>query len=203
MRGWNVLLVLAAAWGPAAAQPLVKVRLYDHAGMADKALEGATAVSRRLLLDAGVPVEWIMYTVRGGQVHRWDRAAVESVNAADILLWIVPRTMERDLRPKKSVLGYAVLGVERPANRAYVLYDRVRGIVRDFQGISESRLLGYVMAHEIAHLLLGDERHSPRGMMMSWWREPELAQVERGTLRFSPWESAALRTGALSRAKPF
>jgi hypothetical protein len=55
------------------------------------------------------------------------------------------------------------------------------------------------MAHEIAHLLFLDDRHSQRGVMMAYWREKDLEEIERGSLAFSTDEIRMLADGGIAR----
>jgi hypothetical protein len=106
-----------------------------------------------------------------------------------------------DHRTLRGALGYAEPFVGSPPNRAYVLYDRVRENIRTNQGIAEFRLVAYVMAHEVAHLLFGNDAHYPRGVMMGQWREKDLVQVESGLMSFTREESRRLQTGAVARSQ--
>ena len=53
-------------------------------------------------------------------------------------------------------------------------------------------LLGHVMAHEIAHLLLGTNSHSASGIMRAHWYAQELASADRGALLFTPDQARAM-----------
>jgi hypothetical protein len=56
-----------------------------------------------------------------------------------------------------------------------VFADRVQAMAA-LAGVDAGELLGRVMAHEIAHLLIGTHDHSPRGLMRGEWRASELAR---------------------------
>jgi hypothetical protein len=53
-------------------------------------------------------------------------------------------------------------------------------------------LLGYVIAHELCHLLLGG-KHSQQGVMRAAWDSSDLASMTRAALKFSPSEGARMR----------
>ena len=55
--------------------------------------------------------------------------------------------------------------VVQPRVRAYVLYDRVAELARRFR-VDPAAVLGQVIAHEVGHLLFGDE-HASTGLMAS------------------------------------
>jgi len=51
--------------------------------------------------------------------------------------------------------------------------------------LKEARILGYVSAYELGHLL--GVRHSKGGGMSGPWNTSELAELLRGALRFQAW----------------
>jgi hypothetical protein len=55
------------------------------------------------------------------------------------------------------------------------------------------------MAHEIGHLMLGSEQHSPTGMMRETWLSSDLFAASQGLLYFSVGEAALMRAEALRR----
>ena len=46
-------------------------------------------------------------------------------------------------------------------------------------------LLGYVIAHEITHIIEGTDRHSDRGVMKAHWDGRDLSQMQWDRLRFA------------------
>ena len=56
---------------------------------------------------------------------------------------------------------------------------------------SVSRMLGHAIAHEIGHLLLGDNSHSPGGIMVAPWSKQDLWRMSKGKLLFTHQESYA------------
>jgi hypothetical protein len=188
---WPVLVVAAER------QPEITVRIYNYADAQETVLEKAKTEARRLLRTSAFDIRWIDCPVHPEQRERY-RGCADAVSPADIVLRLVPRSME----PKEDLehaLGFSLPFGGQPATRAYVLYDRVREKVRRYEGISEFSLVAYVMAHEIAHLLIGDDRHSPRGVMKAGWRQRELIDIERGIMSFSRDELRLIETGVIQR----
>jgi hypothetical protein len=60
-------------------------------------------------------------------------------------------------------------------------------------------LLGDVIAHEIGHLLLGTNSHSPTGIMSARWDRDYLRLALMGLQLFSPEQSSAMRETVLRR----
>jgi hypothetical protein len=59
--------------------------------------------------------------------------------------------------------------------------------------ISKAQLLGHAIAHEIGHLLLGNNSHSSHGLMAARWSKAELARLTQGDLQFLAAEVERIR----------
>ena len=55
----------------------------------------------------------------------------------------------------------------------------------------QDQLLGYVIAHELGHLLIG-AGHRPNGIMRASWGKNELDALNRRHLKFNDWERNAI-----------
>lgn len=79
-----------------------------------------------------------------------------------------------------------------------VFYDRMAEIdsLRDYRSV----LIGYVMAHEISHILEGYSRHSETGIMKAEWTNVEHFEIGRGTLAFSDIDLEMIQLGLAKRA---
>jgi hypothetical protein len=73
--------------------------------------------------------------------------------------------------------------------RIHVFCDRVRASWPDG---SKGILLGYVLAHEIAHVLQGVSRHSEEGVMKARWQQSDYQQMRTG-LPFDPTDAEMIR----------
>jgi len=95
--------------------------------------------------------------------------------------------MARRLLPPKSIPPNSLGIVGSEIHRAYVFVDRVLPLALH-NGADPGDLLGNVIAHEIGHLLLPDEGHSPGGIMQA-----EFEMHMRGARRFTPAQAEAIR----------
>jgi hypothetical protein len=89
--------------------------------------------------------------------------------------------------------------------RIHIFCDRVRNTQPDG---GSGTILGYVMAHEIAHVLQGVSRHSAEGVMKAHWEIPDYGRMKKGTLAFDPTDVELIRealekvTTQSARAEP-
>lgn len=81
--------------------------------------------------------------------------------------------------------------------RIHVFCDRVRNTQPDG---GTGTILGYVMAHEIAHVLQGVSRHSAEGIMKAHWEIPDYGQMKSGTLPFDPPDAELIHEALEKRA---
>lgn len=78
-----------------------------------------------------------------------------------------------------------------------VFYDRL------LTSLTRSRVpsvLGYVLAHEIAHVLEGISRHSLSGIMKPAWSARDYLEMQWNTLRFTEDDVYLIRRGLEERA---
>ena len=154
-----------------------------------------------------VPAETV--TVCIGTPTAGTRAAqlVTSGIFARIGVWIDWRSMDHcpaeavqisfqnstDRRKMPGALAYAL-----PYERVHVrvFYDRVCSFGTD----RETSLLGYVMAHELGHILQGVARHSKSGVMKAEWDENDRFNMSNRRLGFSSLDADLIHEGLEGRA---
>jgi hypothetical protein len=93
-------------------------------------------------------------------------------------------------------MPYADSGV-----RIVIFYDRVDPLVRG-HGAPQATVLGYVLAHEIAHVLQGIARHSETGIMRARWTGNDFKQMGAKVLLFTPEDVQLIRQRLAPRDAP-
>ncbi len=88
-------------------------------------------------------------------------------------------------------LGEAFLSEDNVGYIAEVYYQAVETLAAT-QSAELSQLLGYVIAHELGHLLLGPA-HTCEGVMRAAWNRRDVQSIRQGRVRFSPAEGARMR----------
>jgi len=75
------------------------------------------------------------------------------------------------------------------------MVDTYHGAIQDLALLlpfaGSDQLLGYTIAHELGHLLIG-AGHRPNGLMRAAWSKEELRDLSRRHLKFNTWERAAI-----------
>jgi hypothetical protein len=142
----------------------------------------ARRIAAAALGEAGVRISWRGPRLRAPEIQRdWLRVELVEGTAG----------LSRDL----------ALAVSYPRARCSkgitVYLDGIREIARGAN--HESALLGYVLAHEIAHVVEGVCRHSETGVMKARWSDADRAAIFEGRLRFEDVDVQLMRDG-LARA---
>jgi hypothetical protein len=130
---------------------------------------------------------------------KWNECRCSPVlSPTSVMLRIIPRYYRSmQMSSRRENLGYAVAGTEG-GGLATVFYDRVQATAK---GENLSRVLGYAIAHEIGHILLGQSSHSSAGLMRANWSEKDLKPVHRDQMQFTPEEAERIRAGLGSEMK--
>jgi hypothetical protein len=161
------------------------VLLHNDAGVPPDILEKARQLASSVFQDAGVQVIWIDETAfaRSMPVQPEERRAF----AGSIMqVRIMSRPMRKAMAVKDNALGMAIA----EARFAWIAFDKL-GDSAHRAHIELGDALGYVIAHEIGHLLLPVNSHSATGLMRKEL-DPTLIALNR--VRFSAEQGARIRS---------
>ena len=108
--------------------------------------------------------------------------------------------MARRMGRQSACLGYAFQQPEGFSTTAVAYHHRAVELER---GTIAPRfaILGYIMAHELGHLLLEDERHSDTGIMHDLWGPEHLRNAAFGRLTFTPRQARRIRANVEDRMR--
>jgi len=152
----TLLTARAATAADAAERATIVLHVDDFSGLPADDLNAAEAVAGRIFARAGIRMIW---------VYGRDRAP-----RADGALQLTVLVLSKKMAERKiandlvdsNILGQAASG----CGRAYILSHRIRELAtRNERRVGD--LLGRVVAHEVGHLLLPENGHSPIGIMTS------------------------------------
>jgi hypothetical protein len=114
-----------------------------------------------------------------------------------LVIRILPRSQN-----SRYPLGFAALPTEKGqiASQASVFFEAAEKLAAGHP-TSKAQMLGYILAHEIGHLLLGEGSHSGKGIMRTPWRKREMEAAAKGTLGFTAKQAQRMKADLLARAQ--
>lgn len=200
-RGWLwfvfclVLSGAAGATGKAGPGLAVTVSVHNDAKISSETLTQAEAVSSRIFGQAGLEVHWVNCPLPKALLAGGSDVCAQSDFPGYLQMRILGRP--RSLTP--ATFGISYLSENGIGCYSEVFFEPVTELHRRFDH-SEAIVLGHVMTHEIAHLLLGTNSHSSLGIMSAHWQPEELARASKGRLLFTQAQSELMksRLGAAS-----
>jgi len=176
---------------------LVTIRLYDSSGMPPADLRTAMLAAQTALHSGAVGAVWVVCPPPGATPAGNSSGCTGLPHDRELLVRIVRAPV---VLISADTLGFAA--VDTAAGRgtlATVFADRIARLAAR-GGIDGATLVGYAMAHEIGHLLLGTATHAPRGLMRAGWRLDELTRHVPTDWRFSREDAAHLVSGTTTTA---
>jgi hypothetical protein len=169
----------------------IRVRVYNMAKVQPTVLSGALGQTGTIYRRAGVEIEWIQCPCN------------EVAMPSELHLRIIPRLFPT-LRgiPPSGHLGYAA-ATENGGVLATIFYDRVEDLALLN---SLATILGYGIAHELGHLLLGKtlgegRYHSATGLMRAKWDRNDIKGKTKDGMDFALEDTRHLREGVIQRTR--
>lgn len=178
----------------------VQVRVYDTTVMsvADQtvALRAATGV----LAAAGIDITWL---VCGNSDRSANPEACATRLTRDELAVRLVRLGGTPSARGQLSLGYSLLDMSAGGGTLATVYvDRVEWVVSqarnsqpptpDSQGVPAIQILGFAVAHEVGHLLLGTNTHSAAGLMRAVWSRSDIQRNHPADWLFTAADSLAM-----------
>jgi len=162
---------------PGAAHPQIVVSVFNDAGVGQATILEGERIAAEIYAQAGLEAAWNNCSTEPGPAAE---ECLQRLGPGRIFLHIEhqPRT------PAEGIYGVAFLGDGGWGAYCDLFYDRIVALHR--QGAaSEARILGIIAAHEIGHLLLGSNAHSPEGIMRPQWQSEDFWRPGPGGTSFS------------------
>jgi hypothetical protein len=162
------------------------VRVHDAYGIPDEQLARAQTTVERVMAAAGVEMAWPACP------------CLSPVRPSELLV----RITAASAASTPGSLGFSYVDIEsRAGTLATVFADRVQSLAAA-AGVDEGELLGWVIAHELSHLLIGTRDHQLHGLMRGEWKASELARQRPSDWRLSRTDGLRIRQAIRRRASP-
>jgi hypothetical protein len=180
--GIDAAACLARTKDPAAQQWYrVNVRMSSKTGA--PILGESQAVATAVLATISVRLTWRGLATSNGAVACGNESTVR-----DIEVEVLPHA---PANRNDGALAIAMPNLDTGV-RVVIFYDSVARL-RDQAPMA--KILGYLLAHEIAHVLQGIAHHSRGGVMSARWTENDFKQMSGGILTFTPEDTRLIRRG--------
>ena len=178
--GLFLAMGIVPVWAKRVGDPMsaITVSVYDDSQVGLDTLQEAEQVSAELFARVGIEIHWLNCGVNGELTHVSPECG-QARFPQMLQLRLLRRS--RDLKPDTFGISYLNAGGEGCYSQVFV--EPIEALHQQFP-IGLSTLLGYVAAHELAHLLLGSNSHSALGIMRAKWGPKDLEMANIGGLRF-------------------
>jgi hypothetical protein len=176
--------------GEPAQSPRITVRFFNYAQLPAKTVNEAKDRVTLIYHRTGLEIDWAQCPV-GEEDPSMYPACTEVWDTTHLFLRLLP-VAQKTVKVEK--VGESFLG-PRIAN---IYCDRVRLQAESFQ-VSPERTLAHTVAHELGHLLLGSNSHSPSGIMTGKWSRQDLISISQFGLSFTTQQSDVIRAEVWKR----
>jgi len=180
--------ILLATSAPAQMPPYtVTVSLFNDARVPPSIIDSAEKSASRIFAQAGIDLRWILCGRQEESVEQ-QRACSQTLFPEHLHVHIV----NSDPHLKGSVFGISFIAADNIGSQADVFYTKIAGF-QSINLVEPGTLLDHAIAHELGHLLLGSNSHSPTGLMSADWRTADLIHMQQGGLVFSVEQSLKMK----------
>ncbi|HEY6290998.1 MAG TPA: hypothetical protein VI455_05470 [Terriglobia bacterium] len=184
---------------PATSSPdRLTVLVFDYAGIPAKVRSRAEQEAAYILGRSG-PEAHFVDCLTGPEASGNPAACRPPFDPAALYVRIVAQRPARGL--PAETLGFAALETGSGGQYAGIFYRSAADAASRLQA-DVYLMLGCVLAHEIGHMLLGPRSHSPDGIMRARWTREDLLRAGQRSLRFTPEQSARVRSAVEARNNP-
>jgi len=175
------------------------LRVYNYVPIDPVLLARAEQVTNAIFEETGMEIVWMDCTPLRGEFLPHETCPSD-MGASDLVLRLLPRGMAMKLATPNEPLGFAQQCPEtEPACELTVFYFRIEELAAE--GHRPELILGHVIAHEVAHVLIGPG-HSVQGILRREWPREELRRMSLGLqLGFTNEQSRRLQEAVLLRTR--
>ncbi len=165
--------------------PRITVQVYNYALVSNQTLTQAELEAAGIFQAARVEIAWTNCKVPE------DSQCAGYLDPTHLGVRLLP-DIPIALGDSNRTMGLAV------GNLASVSLRRVQEEAVEF-AVSVDAVLGPTFVHEIGHLLLVSQGHSPSGIMRAHWRREDYERAPRGAFNFTPLQAQLIRAEVAKR----
>ena len=164
----------------------VEVQMYDYAALEPSTLQKFARNTEAILSGTGISIHVVL-------CERTTAGSCEIPDNNEILLLrVLPGSAKKMHNALYSPLGQSFAD-HSGGKYASVFLECVQDQARETD-IPWLTVLDYAAVHEVGHLLLGDQAHTPRGIMKERWDMNDYVDMAQGRFQFSDEQIRQLRS---------
>ena len=160
----------------------LNVRVFNYAQALPETWKLAREIAANILGQTGIQTSWMECSL-SSEGNFTVPACERPLGPSDLVLRLVPASPATRAQFGSGTLGIAAQPERGTPASASVFYDRVEQLAKG-GAASVAVILGHAAAHEIGHLLLGSNSHTPQGLMRDRWSRQDLQNATIGELLF-------------------
>jgi hypothetical protein len=177
--------------------PTITVRIHDYVHVPPETIARAQDVTSEILREAGVEVVWLHCNIAVPVEKR--PPACARLGPLDFVMNLVDRIQPLSPKLREIAMGLAVVPPDGgEGDLAYLSTRQASSVAHEYSAPLEI-VLGLGAAHEIGHLLLGENAHTSSGLMKARWGADELKRGSHGNLSFTADQSDRMRANLVVR----
>lgn len=180
-----------AAKGP---RPTITLRVVNEGGIERGPLKPAEKEAVRIFSHSGIDLVWLNCDP-GQAVWGSGNPCQRELGPAEFWMRIVTR---RTAVATADMLGFTDLDESQDHGSAGVYYPAAVEMAAQWHA-TVGEILGAAIAHEVGHLILGANAHSPSGVMFAHWGRAQFERIGISGLNFTADQARMLREGVERR----
>jgi hypothetical protein len=174
-----LFLVLASDAKSLSAPPAaLQVQVYDYTGLRPAAFRELTRQTQEILTGAGLSVEVDACTREISTPCEGRRGSFRQV-----VVRLVAGTARNSNRGRWQHLGQSI--ATRDGGTYATVFSELAEEKAAEANLPRILVLSYAVAHEVGHLLLGNDAHTPQGLMKAEWEPDDFRAMAQNRFHFS------------------
>jgi hypothetical protein len=176
-----------AAGGPPNDPVHAYISVFADAPISLSVIDRAEEKASQILQNAGVEVIWLncfQDQIRG--------SSLASCHELSFSPHFDLRIVRSSRNLNGSSVGISFFASDGQGCCADLFYGAIERLQQEAD-VAPAVVLGFAMAHELGHLLLGVNAHAPIGLMRAHWARDDLRNAARGSMWFSAEQSLRMK----------
>ena len=168
-----------------AQSPGVEVQVYDYSALEPSTLQKFARRTQEILSGTGISINVVL-------CERTTAGSCENPgNREKLILRVLPGSAKKMNNALYSPLGQSFAD-HSGGEYASVFLESIKDQASE-ANVPWLTVLDYAAVHEIGHLLLGNQAHTPRGIMKERWDVNDYVDMAQGRVQFSDEQIRQLR----------